>query len=362
MKTYNLVLIGCGHMGSVHLRHISKLSCVHLLAVVDTDMTKAKRFQALYGSDYCFDDYRCAVSLPQCDIVIIATYPSTHLEIVRQCIANGKHILCEKPVAGNWDEVREFTGYMKTAAVKILAGYILRHNDSYRLIHDLIREGKIGKPLVMRMTQNHRTADWPRYRKLITETSPIIDCGVHYLDIMEWVTGAQIEKITAAGTSTQPDLPKGKYNYGIMTVTLSDGSIGYYEAGWGKTVPAVNEKEFIGPDGSIRLITSRERVKELRKASLAQLQDYADEVPDGIQESDGVPLGDLVELTCRSETESRRFNVGGVRKPTGEQLLYLISMIEENAPPVPSAEQIDRGMASVLEADRQIRSSLLDGR
>ena len=360
MKKYNIVLVGCGHMGKTHLRHIKPLERASILAVVDTDIEKAKQLCFQYGARYFFDDYRKAVCLPECDIVIVATYPSTHLQVVRECIRCGKHVLCEKPVAGNEEEMLEFIGHMKTAPVKILPGYILRHNKSYQLIHELIRNGEIGSPLVMRMTQNHRTADWPRYRRLIQETSPLVDCGVHYLDAMEWMTGAKIESISAAGAVTERDLGEGKYNYGIMTVTFSDGSVGYYEAGWGNTVSAVNEKEFIGPKGSIRLIMQYDRVHDMRRGSVKELADYSNEAEstDYVDET-GRKIGDLIELYRYPEAEYRRYNVCGDRKPTGEQLMYLINMIEKDLTAVPSADEVLRGMSAVFEADRQIKEVLM---
>ena len=58
----------------------------------------------------------------------------------------------------------------------------------------MIRSGAIGSPIIMRMSQNHHTMDWQKYLNLICETSPILDCGVHYLDVMRWFTVAEIKK------------------------------------------------------------------------------------------------------------------------------------------------------------------------
>lgn len=117
----------------------------------------------------------------------------------------------------------------------------------------MIQSGAIGKPIVMRMAQNHHTMDWQKYLNLICETSPIVDCGVHYLDVMRWFTGAEITDVSGIGLKTESDVPDGKYNYGLMTVKMSDGSIAYYEAGWGNTMAADNLKEFVGPKGRIRI-------------------------------------------------------------------------------------------------------------
>lgn len=330
VKKYNVVLVGCGHMGRAHLDLISALKNVNLFAVVDVDEGKAKHFKERYHAGRYYTDYRDAVAEKAVDIVIICTYPSTHLEILKECVKNQKHVLCEKPITPTIEEAGEFINLMETADVKILCGYILRHNKSYQLIKTLIRKGEIGGPVLMRMTQNHQTVDWQRYRVLIEETSPIIDCGVHYVDVMEWVTGEKIQKVTAVGASTEPDIKKGDYNYGLLTASLSGGSLGYYEAGWGNTISAINEKEFIGPKGRIRLILQNDRADSRQDGDLVEVYQY----PEGIYE---------------------RHNVFCQRKPTDDQLSYLIRMIEENIPPVPTPQEVLRGMKTVLEADRKIR-------
>lgn len=355
MKTYQVAVIGCGHMGQTYLRHLSRMDNIKILAVADTDLQAASQAQAQYGVPYCFSDYHNAVSLPQCDIVIIAVYPSQHLEIVRECVRHNKHVICEKPVAGNLTETAEFARYMKNAKVKILAGYILRYNESYRRIHDLIQSDTIGHPVVMRMTQNHRAVNWERYKKLIEETSPIIDCGVHYADVMEWTTGEKIVDVSAVGAVTEKDLPAGCYNYGMITVRLSDGSAGYYEAGWGKSMSAVNEKEWIGPKGSVRLISSFGKNGDMRAASPAELEQYSNETSPGYAE-----FFDTLEIYDAGKGKTDRCKIRSTRKPVENMLRHLIAMIEEDADPIPSAEEIIRSMQTVLEADRIIVKTLAD--
>ena len=176
------------------------------------------------------------------------------------CIRDrGRHVLCEKPIACNPEDGMEFVRTVKkNPQCKVLVGHILRYNNTYIRVKEMIGEGVIGKPVVMRMTQNHNTlGNWEKYRRLIEETSPIIDCGVHYVDVMRWFTGEEVVNVDGTGAVTEKDLSEGRYNYGIINVTLSGGSVGFYEAGWGNSLETNNEKEFIGPAGSCLLYTSR---------------------------------------------------------------------------------------------------------
>ena len=122
------------------------------------------------------------------------------------------------------------------ADIKVQIGYILRYNETYRRVAEMIHEGAVGSPLIIRMAQNHHVMDWKKYRALLEDTSPIVDCGVHYIDICRWFTGAEVSDVAGIGTTLDEEVPENSYNYGLITMHLTDGSIAYYEAGWGNSL------------------------------------------------------------------------------------------------------------------------------
>ncbi|MBQ4517597.1 MAG: Gfo/Idh/MocA family oxidoreductase [Clostridia bacterium] len=334
IKQYNIALIGCGNMGAAHLDNIYTKDNVTIHCVCDIDPERAKAFAHKYHAKEYETDYKKAIAMPEVDIVIIATYPSSHLDIVKECISNGKHILCEKPIAQDLQTGQEIVKLIQNhPECKVLVGYILRHNKTYQHVARMIQEGAIGKPIVMRMAQNHHTMDWGKYLNLINETSPIVDCGVHYLDVMRWFTGAEITDISGIGLKTEADVPQGKYNYGLITVRLSDGSIAYYEAGWGNTISSDNLKEFVGPKGRIRITYQMSRQFNQEE-------------------------GDLVEYYTYPEGKYETININCKRKPTDDQLQELIDMIEQDKKSSPTLEDVMKSFEWVLKADENIKSKL----
>lgn len=330
-KIYNILVIGCGHMGEEHLCDIYYRDGIRIAAVADLNAAKAKLFARRFGAADFGTDYRKFLDPAKTDIAIIATYASSHLSILRDCAAAGIHVLCEKPVASTLADAEAFCETARRAGPKVLVGHILRHNDTYRLAAQLIREGAIGSPIVMRMVQNHHTMDWARYRKLLADCPPIVDCGVHYFDIMQWFTGEKITGVSGVKASIGGDVPSGSYNYGIVTASLSGGSIGYYEAGWGNTVSSGNLKEFIGPKGrlTITLVGQRQSRRE---------------------------EGDLVELYTEPRKEYREINVRAPYKPIYRQLLNLIGMIEGTAEATPSLDDVLSAARAAFAADRALRT------
>ena len=120
------------------------------------------------------------------------------------------------------------------------------------------RAKQLGGPYVMRMNLNQQSSGnaWNIHKKIMNTTSPIVDCGVHYLDIMCQVAASKAVKVTGMGVRLSEELPEGMYNYGHLQVAFADGSVGWYEAGWG---PMISEtaffvKDIISPNGSVSIV------------------------------------------------------------------------------------------------------------
>ena len=110
---------------------------------------------------------------------------------------------------------------------------MLRHHPSW--ITFVEKAQQLGKPLVMRMNLNQQSSgpQWQTHRQLLSSISPIVDCGVHYVDVMCQMTRAKPVRVSGICARLTEDLPEGKINYGQLQVTFDDGSVGWYEAGWG---------------------------------------------------------------------------------------------------------------------------------
>jgi predicted dehydrogenase len=91
---------------------------------------------------------------------------------------------------------------------------------------------------------------------LMQTTSPIVDCGVHYLDVMLQITDAKPIEVRGMGVRLSDEVAQSMYNYGHLQVLFDDGSVGWYEAGWG---PMISEtaffvKDVISPNGCVSIV------------------------------------------------------------------------------------------------------------
>ena len=160
---------------------------------------------------------------------------------------------------------------------KLVLGYILRVHPSWA---KLVEVGKtLGKPLVMRMNLNQQSSGeaWHWHKSLMDSLTPIVDCGVHYVDVMCQLTGAKPVRVHGIGAKLSSETKV--QNYGHLHVTFDDGSVGWYEAGWGPMMSEVAYfvKDVVGPNGcvSIPYVVSQEG-QQRRKGLRCELSDSAD--------------------------------------------------------------------------------------
>ena len=130
----------------------------------------------------------------------------------------------------------------------------------------------MGSPLVFRMNLNQQSQGymWNVHRNLMKSLSPIVDCGVHYIDVMCQMTDAKPTFVSAIGARLTNDIPVDNYNYGQLQLRFDDGSVGWYEAGWGPMMSqtAFFVKDVIGPKGAVSIV-AHEAVKEGNSAAVA---------------------------------------------------------------------------------------------
>jgi predicted dehydrogenase len=108
----------------------------------------------------------------------------------------------------------------------------------------------------MNLNQQSRGAMWDTHRSLMNSMSPIVDCGVHYVDVMCQMTGSRPVRVSAIGARLTDEIKPDMYNYGHLQVVFEDGSVGWYEAGWGPMMSEVAffVKDVVGPKGSVSIV------------------------------------------------------------------------------------------------------------
>ena len=175
----------------------------------------------------------------------------------------GAHVFVEKPLATTVADAERVIAAAKANGRKLVVGYILRHHPSW--IRLIAEARKLGGPYVFRMNLNQQSSGktWETHKQLMQTTSPIVDCGVHYLDVMCQITDARPVEVRGMGVRLTDEIDPQMYNYGHLQVLFDDGSVGWYEAGWG---PMMSEtaffvKDVISPNGCVSIVMNEAATK-----------------------------------------------------------------------------------------------------
>jgi predicted dehydrogenase len=243
-------------MGTSHAWAYHTLEGFEICGIVSTGKSKEVLNEKLGGGHALFDNFTEALESTRPDAVCISTYPDTHESFAIQALEKGCHVFLEKPIADSVAGAERVAAAAHKAGKKLVVGYILRHHPSWIQFVQLAHE--LGKPLVMRMNLNQQSEGgaWAVHRNLMKSLSPIVDCGVHYIDVMCQMTRSRPVQVSAIGARLTEDIPADNYNYGQLQIRFEDGSVGWYEAGWG---PMISEtaffvKDVIGPKGSVSIV------------------------------------------------------------------------------------------------------------
>ncbi len=189
------------------------------------------------------------------DLVCIATYSDSHADYAIAAMEAGADVFVEKPLATTVEDARRVVDVATRLGRKLVVGYILRHHPSWQR---LIAEARaLGGPYVFRMNLNQQSDGdtWATHKALMETMSPIVDCGVHYVDVMCQITDAAPVRVSGMGLRLSDEIAADMYNYGQLQVWFEDGSVGWYEAGWG---PMISEtaffvKDVVSPNGSVSI-------------------------------------------------------------------------------------------------------------
>lgn len=263
-----MLVVGCGKMGGLHARAYHKMDDFDIVGLVSKDPEIGARLSAELGGLPLFDNYENALSVTAPDAVSINTYPDTHADFCMKALHAGCHVFVEKPLAETLEQAQAVVNLARETRRKVVVGYILRVHPLWQKFIEVAKT--LGKPLVMRMNLNQQSSGqiWRNHKNLMNSFPPMVDCGVHYVDVMCQMTEAHPVSVHAVGARLTNDLKPGMYNYGHLHVAFDDGSVGWYEAGWGPMMSqeALFIKDVIGPKGSVSIA---ERHTQHQAAALA---------------------------------------------------------------------------------------------
>lgn len=248
-----VLIAGLGNMGRSHAlayHHNANFEIVGLMNRSAPDLPDALNNYEMYS------DFTTALSDCQPDLVAVCTYTDSHADFAIMAMQAGAHVFVEKPLAATIQDAKRVVDEAKNTGRKVIVGYILRYHPSWQRL--IFESRALGGPYAFRMNLNQQSSghEWEVHKNLMQSTSPIVDCGVHYVDVMCQITDANPTQVRGMGVRLSDEIAPAMYNYGHFQVLFDDKSVGWYEAAWG---PMISEtayfvKDVISPNGAVSIV------------------------------------------------------------------------------------------------------------
>lgn len=204
-KPFAVALVGCGEIGSMRAAAIAKSARLRLRAVCDIDRERAEALSKRFGGAV-YRDAEGAVRAPEVDLVIISTSNNLHAPLAIAAMNAGKHVLCEKPLARNLEEATAMLEAAVRNGVQLKTGFNHRYYPCVSKSAELVREGAVGRPILLRASIGHPGG--PDFFKRwfadprIAGGGTLIDNGVHMLDITRWILG-EVDEVMGMSSSAR---------------------------------------------------------------------------------------------------------------------------------------------------------------
>lgn len=248
-----VLVVGLGNMGMSHALAYTRIPGFEVVGVCERHIDSRELPAPLKGAKR-YSKFETALAELKPDVVSINTLPDTHADFAIKAMEAGAHVFVEKPLADNAQNAEKVVKTARRTGRKLVIGYILRQHPSWIKFIEIARQ--LGTPLVFRMNLNQQSngQTWEWHKRLMDSFPPIVDCGVHYVDVMCQMTRAKPVRVYATGAKLTDEVRLN--NYGMLQVSFDDGSVGWYEAGWG---PMMSEtaffvKDVIGPKGCVSIV------------------------------------------------------------------------------------------------------------
>jgi predicted dehydrogenase len=222
-------VIGLGRMGQVHARILARsVEGARLEAVADIDADRARRLAGQLGVGQWHDNPEDLLARSGVRAVVIATPSHSHREQVTLAARAGKDILCEKPLALTLEDTDRAIAEASRAGVRLQVGFMRRTQRAYREVHEAIRRGWLGRPVLFRSTQRDPDAPPAAFCDPAVSGGIFVDMGIHEFDLARWLLEDEVESVHAFATAQVfPELAAvGDYDNATVNLIFRGGAIG----------------------------------------------------------------------------------------------------------------------------------------
>jgi myo-inositol 2-dehydrogenase / D-chiro-inositol 1-dehydrogenase len=217
--TLDIGVVGTGMMGQDHVQRLAtSVPHAKVVAVSDVNLEQAKRVGESVAARV-YSDGHDLIADDQVQAVLIASPGSTHEEFTLACIAAGKPVLCEKPLAPTIDAcLRVLEAEAARPKRLVQVGFMRRYDDGFKAMKDRLDDGRVGRALLLHC--RHRNPSVPPG---FTSEMMITDSVVHDIDVTRWLLGQEIVAASVFKPRPSSRAPEGLQDPQMVLLETAEG-------------------------------------------------------------------------------------------------------------------------------------------
>ena len=227
MEKVNIGVIGVGRIGRLHARNLKyQIPGTKVLAVADIFEKSAREVASQLEIPIAEKDYRVLLENDEIDAVVICSSTDTHAQIISEASQAGKHIFCEKPIALDLNKIDQAITAVKKAGVKLQVGFNRRFDPGFKKAKELVKNGTIGTPHLVRITS--RDPEPPPISYIKVSGGIFLDMMIHDFDMARYLLDQEVVELMAVGSClVDPAIGKaGDIDTAIVTLKYENGAWG----------------------------------------------------------------------------------------------------------------------------------------
>lgn len=225
---YNWASLGTGVIANELAQALEALGG-KLYSVANRTYDKGVAFAEKYGIEKVYEEIDQVFEDPEVDIIYISTPHNTHINYLRKALAAGKHVLCEKSITLNSEELAEAIQLAEENHVKLAEAMTIFHMPIYRKLSEIVASGKLGPLKVIQMNfGSYKEYDMTnRFFNRNLAGGALLDIGVYALSFVRWFMTSQPTemvsqvKLAPTGVDEQAGILLTNAEGEMATVTLS---------------------------------------------------------------------------------------------------------------------------------------------
>ena len=254
MKKLKIGIIGAGRIGKVHTETIvQSIPEAEVVSIVDLNLLEAENLAKKFNISSYSQYYKDIMNNPEIDAVVICSPTDTHAQYIVEAAQAGKQIFCEKPIALDLDTIQNALDVVEECKVKLMIGFNRRFDSNFKKIKQMVVEGKIGDPHILKVTS--RDPAPPPAEYVSVSGGMFLDMTIHDFDMARFIVGSEIEEVfVVAGVMVDPKIGEaGDVDTALITLRFENGAMGVIDNSR-KAVYGYDQRvEIFGSKGMIKV-------------------------------------------------------------------------------------------------------------